>query len=233
MMAELWARLRRPSVTNQPPAPGELRRNDLAVLLVVILALALGLGVRGWALNASRAFALGDDLPTLRYPRGWRTSQSETFLFQALDPLSPSSFDARVEVRLHDHAAAEPLELARAAWGIQRGQALLAYRELAAEPLTVQGEPALLIHYAYIADPTRASGVTGLPVVVEAQDLLFLQAGKLVIVTVAADATEFAAAERDFDLVFASLDLQPLADDLFFAPSAPVPDEAPVEGEAP
>lgn len=227
MIAELWERLRRPSVTNQPPAPGELRRNDLAVLLVVLLALLLGLAVRSWALGASRSFALGEDLPTLRYPLGWRTSQTETFAFQALNPHSPSHFDARVEVRVSSRPAAEPLDLARAAWSIQRSQDLLAYRELAAEPLTVQGEPALLIHYAYVADPTRASGVTGVPVVVEAQDLLFLRFGKLVVVTVAADATEFATAERDFALVFASLGLEPLAtDDLLpLAPITPALDE--------
>jgi hypothetical protein len=211
MMADLLAQLRRPSVTSPPPRPGQTTRNDLAVLAVVAFTLVLGLGIRYQALNASKRFPLAAGLPTLRYPANWITGQPGTLHFQAINPASVSTFDAQVHVLLRDRRADETLDLARAAWGIRRSDELNQYRELTAEPVTVLGgQAALLTTYAYVADPTRASGATGLPVVVQGQDLIFLHEGKWFVVTVAADATQWAAEQRHFNLIFASLALQPL-----------------------
>lgn len=231
-MAGLVARLQAPSRTSQPPAPGEIWRNDLAVLVTVLFALFLGLGIRNQALTAQRSFTLGDGLPVIAYPAGWHTGSTESFHFQAMNPTSPSSFDARLAVSLQEVKEGQTLDLARAAWALRRSQELMLYRELASEPVTIlDGQPALRTRYAFVADPTRAQGATGLPVVVEAEDLLFLAGNQLVVLSVAADAGEWEDEVRHFRLIFDSLKLQPQTDTGLIA--LPTPDSAtpPAQGE--
>jgi hypothetical protein len=209
MINSLLGTLRKPSITNRPPGAGEIRRNDMAVILVVLFAFFLGLGLRNQATNASRAISLGNDLPTLRYPAGWMTGQPESLLFQATNPTSPSSFKAQVEVHLRNLQAGETLDMARANWGLRRSRELLQYRELNADPVTVlSGLPGLRIRFGYVADPTRESGAIGLPVVVEGQDLLFFHGNKLVVVTLAADAHEWEREQEHFLIVLNSLDVR-------------------------
>jgi hypothetical protein len=208
MIKGLVTRLRQPSVTSQTPGSAEVWRNDLAVIVVVVLAFVLGFVLRNIVRNASTAITLGDGLPTLRYPAGWVTSMPASQHFQATDSTSASSFDTTVAMEVRALKPQENLELARAAWALQRSRALVQYRELGAEPVTVLGnQPALLITYGYIADPTRENGNTGLPVVVQAQDLLFVQDKKLVVVTVAADVHDWLAKAAHFQLIFASVQL--------------------------
>ena len=57
-------------------------------------------------------------------------------------------------------------------------------------------QPALVSTYAYIADPTRDVGANGLPVVVEAQDIMFLEGGQFLVATLAADASAWDDAQR-------------------------------------
>ncbi len=209
MIDRLLMRMRQPSVTNQPPSPAEIWRNDLAVLVVVVLALLLGFGLRNNVRSASAAITLEEGLPTLRYPAGWVTSLPAPRHFQATNPASASNFATLVALEVQEIKSQETLDLARAAWALQRSHALLQYRELTAEPVTVlDNQPALLTTYGYIADPTRENGGTGLPVVVQAQDLLFVQDKNLVVVTVAADAHDWTAESAHFQLIFASLQLK-------------------------
>jgi hypothetical protein len=227
------ARLRAPSPTSQPPAPGELWRNDLAVLVTVLFALFLGLGIRNGALNAHGSFALGEGLPVIAYPAGWHTGSTESLHFQAINPASPSSFDARLTVSLQETRTDQTLDLARVAWALRRSQELMLYRELASEPVTIlDGQPALRTRYAFVADPTRAQGATGLPVVVEAEDLIFLNSGQLVVINVAADATEWADEARHFRLIYDSLRLRTNADADQLTPPLPLETRLPTEGDS-
>jgi hypothetical protein len=208
MIDSLLAALRRPSITNRPPGAGEIRRNDVAVVFIVLLSFLLGLGLRNQTVNASRAISLGADLPTLRYPDGWITGQSEALYFQAANPTSISSFNAKIEVAMRDLQSGETLDMARANWGLRRSRELLQYRELSADPVSVlEGLPGLRTGFGYVADPTRESGAIGLPVVVEGQDLLFLHGDKLVVITVAADAHDWENEQRHFQIVFDSLNV--------------------------
>ena len=213
--------LRKPSITNQPPSAGEQRRNDLLMIVVILFAIFLGWGIRNNAVGAVRTFPLGNQLPTLSYPAAWLEAQSEGVLFRAIDPASPSTFDARVELFVRDVKEGETLDQISISWPLGRGQALDRFRNLSATVIKgADGAPALLITYAYIADPTRESGSLGLPVVVKGQDLLFVANDgigdpstgsgqrRLVALTVAADAAEWSAHADAFSAVFASLGYQ-------------------------
>lgn len=207
----LWLdKVAKPSPTNEAPNRREQRRNDLLVAAVVIFAFFLGVGIRNQTLSASKTVRLNEDLPRLAYPAAWRPHTTDPQIFAAFNPGSPSTFDARLEVLARPLEVGESLEKARAGRALQLLTGLNGYRELAAEAMQVyRGQPALVTTYAYIADPTRDSGADGLPVVVEAQDVMFLDNGQFMVVTVAADASEWEAEQRHFNTILASLRLQP------------------------
>ncbi|MBI3958988.1 MAG: hypothetical protein HY328_09270 [Chloroflexi bacterium] len=212
-MAALLEALRKPSITNQPPSPSEQRRNDLLMIVVILFAIFLGWGMRNNSVKAMHEFVLGGQLPTLAYPASWLEAQTEGVLFRAIDPASPSTYDARVELFVRDAKEGETLDQISASWPLRRTQELDRFRNLAAAAVKGPGgAPALIITYAYIADPTRESGSLGLPVVVKGQDLLFIAndgiGDRLVAVTVATDATEWAAHADAFTKIFASLGVQ-------------------------
>jgi hypothetical protein len=210
-MASLINALRRPSTTNEPPTVAEQRRNDLLVVVVVVVAVLLALGVRALATGARAEFSLGTNLPTIRYPASWLVEQgAEGVLLRALDLTSTSTFDARLEVFARDLRPAESLETITASWPLSRSRQYEKYRILGSEPVpTAGGEVALLSTYAYIADPTRESGMAGLPVVVKAQDLLFVAndgvSDRLIVATVAADATEWDVHAHGFQRIYEDL----------------------------
>ena len=208
-MASLINALRQPSVTNQPPDQAEIRRNDIITILWFIFALFLGSGIRNNAVNTHRTVALGDNLPSIAIPSGWITGTSDGFVLSAQNPNSPSIFNAQVTVIARDLNNGENLVAARTGWSLQRSQQLLRYRELSAASATVlDNQPAVLVHYAYVADPTRDAGAAAPPVVVQAEDLMFISGNKFVVVTTAADAAEQDAESSNFAIVKDSLKLK-------------------------
>jgi hypothetical protein len=227
-MSTWLERLTKPSPTNDPPTRGELRRNDLLVAGIVLFALFLAFGIRNQVLNASESVRLGENLPRIAYPARWRTQSQSDALLHVVNAGSPSTFDSQMVVTARPLRPDETLEDARADRGIKLATTLAGYRELAAERMTVQGDqPALVATYAYIADPTRDIGAIGLPVVVEVQDIMFLQDGQFVVVTLEADANRWEEDEEGFAIVTNSLRLQP-ADETgsgasLVAPAAPTP----------
>lgn len=210
----VWlAALRKPSITNQPPSASQQRRNDLLMLIVILFAIFLGWGVRTNTVGAVNSFGLGSQLPTLSYPATWLEAQTDGVLFRAMDPASASTFDARVELAIRDVKEGETLDSISASWPLRRTQELERFRNLSAQVARgPDGQPVLVLTYAYIADPTRESGSLGLPVVVKGQDLLFIAndgvGERLVAVTVASDATEWSAHADVFAEIFASLGVQ-------------------------
>mgnify|MGYP000946356325 FL=1 len=211
-MATWLERLTKPSTTNEPPTKGELRRNDLLVAALVLFALFLAFGIRNQVVNASESVRLGENLPRIAYPARWRVQNSEGALLHAVNAGSPSGFDTQLLVASRALRSDETLEDARADRGIKLASSLSGYRELASEHMTVRGDqPALVTSYAYIADPTLDMGATGLPVVVEAQDIMFLQDGQFVVVTLTADANDWEDEQGEFAIVTNSLRLQPTA----------------------
>lgn len=206
-MSTLLTALTKPSVTNEPPSDSEIRLNDLALLITVIFALFLGYGIRNNAVNASRTVELGANLPAVEIPARWITGEGEGYVVVARNPSSPSIFDSEVKIATRPLNPDENVVTARTGLGVQRTQELLRYRELSADAVTVDGEPGMVVTYAYIADPTRPSGALAAPVVVQAQDLIFVDpdSSQVVIVTTTADAVDWDEEEHYFRTVYNSL----------------------------
>ncbi len=209
-MSTLLTALTKPSVTNEPPTKQEIWRSDLALVITVIVALFLGVVIRGNTVNAARTVELGEGLPTVRIPARWITGQDESYLVSARNPRSPSIFDSEVKITVRPLRPDENMVSARAGLGVQRTQELLRYRELSADAVTIGEQPGVLVTYAYVADPTRAAGALAPPVVAQAQDLVFVEPGtnQVVVVTTAADATDWDTEERYFRIVHDSLNVR-------------------------
>lgn len=213
----MWIeRLAKPSPTNEPPTRAEWRRNDLMVGLLVLFALFLAVGVRNQVYNASKSAKVGPSELRIAYPEAWRAQtvkaeEAGNVLVQVINPGSPSLYDTRITVEGRPLRTDESLEKARFDRSIKLATSLPSFRELAAEQMTVyDGRPALVSSYAYVDDPTRATGSNGLPVVVEAQDIMFIDGGQFVVVTLAADAAAWNDEQRNFGIVTNSLKLTPL-----------------------
>ena len=219
-MARLLDFLNPPIVTTEPPTDADTRRNDWVLLGCVLLLLAAGWLVRWLALDTQRTTDLGIGLPAIAHPSGWYPSTptgdtsadaaapNEGVLFEVTNPASPSTFAPVIRIESLPVRQGDDLDTLRMDLGLRRSREFDRYRELTADPvLVLDDRPAVLTTYTFVADPTHASGAYGLPVVVQAQDLLFRQDNRWLIATVAADAAEFAAEEPDFTLFFDSLRL--------------------------
>lgn len=192
-MSEIMSLLQSPSPTNPPPSAVEERRNLILVLCVVLLALAGGWGLKWSVQNATHTVRLGGGIPDVAYPASWVTVPADDVLWQAINPRSASTFKSRVQISSRVLNPDESLDSLSVSWLLQRNSTLEKFRNLATSSnVRVGDEPAVLFTYAYVDDPELALGDPGLPVVVEAQDLLWL-GGKpgqqqLLVITVAADA---------------------------------------------
>jgi len=207
-MSGFLGSMRTPSVTAQPPSARQVWRDDFVTIVWIALFLLLGLLLRDSTLNASKTVDL-EGLPPLEIPSQWLAGTVDGLDFFARSPGSRSIFDTEMAVYSRPLKEEETLISARTAWGVKRSQDLSRYRELAADAVTVlDGQPAALVTYAYVADPTRLAGAGAPPVVVQAQDLLFVHENQLVVVSVAADAAAWDTVQKEFDVIFGSLQLQ-------------------------
>lgn len=209
-MTNLMNSVRSPSPTKAPPARREEMRNEVVIIVLVIAALIVGWALKQGTQHRTRSVALGNTLPPLIYPAGWITTTDDKLLLQAVDPRSASTFDARIEAYSRDLREGETLDSVATAWPLSRNHSLIQFRNLSTETVSgPNGAPAILLTYAHVADPTRDSGATGLPVVVKAQDLIFVGDGgspeRLYVITVAADAAEWDAEAPQFQQTFARL----------------------------
>ena len=217
--AKAWRRSR----TSAPPTQAEIVRHDAILFLCVLLMLAAGWGVRLLAQeDSARTANLGTGYPAVAYPAAWIPALNPvaaqdgaaeaTPIFVARSAGAPSSFNSILRIEALPVLPDDALGALRIRLGLQRAQALDRYRELSAEPVTVLGgREALLTTYAYLADPTRDSGGNGLPVVVEAQDLLFRNENEWLVATFAADASHWEAEAANIALVLQSLDVEQMA----------------------
>ncbi len=219
-MSTRFASLRR-SRTSAPPTQAEILRHDAILFACVLLLLTIGWGVRLLALGeTTRTVELGPELPAIVFPATWLPTvnppaggdDAGEVLLQARNASAASSFNSTLHVEALPVLANDSLGALRIRLGLRRAQELDRYRELAAEPAAVLGgNDALLTTYSFLADPTRDSGGNGVPVVAEAQDLIFRQGDQWLVVTLAADAGRWDAEAAGFAPVRESLGLEVMA----------------------
>lgn len=200
-----------------PPTPRAERLSVLLVMVTVAVALLLG-----WALKSAvqgRTALYSDGVVRLAYPAAWVVSQDEEGQALLRDARAASSlFDRQVRVTHRPRPAsglpgASPLTEAATAWTLSRAQELNSFRNLATEEgLTVDGQPAIRVTYAYVADPAAALGRPGIPVVVHGSDTILVVGDTMTVLTGQAAQEDWAAFEPALAKILASVRLASAAD---------------------
>jgi hypothetical protein len=200
-----------------PPTAGAERAANLLVLLVLALALGLGWGLKVYVESRSATFS--DQTVTFPYPATWVLDRDDDDNPMVRDPnAGPALFTNRLVV-IHSPApkstlpGSSPLADAATAWSLKRAIALSTFRNLATldrdpttdQPLTVAGQPAIRIDYAYVAEPGAALGQTGQPIVVRGSDYVVLNGDQLTVLSGQANAEQWQAFERQLHKIIAGV----------------------------
>jgi hypothetical protein len=178
------------------------RLAEFAAIAAVVIALALG-----WVLKTSvegRRVPFQGEGISAQVPEGWlRAVGQRGEILRVVNPASagfPTMYAINVQPTAPETTPAEAASLLT----LQRGQQLTAYRLLEQSPVTVNGHSAYRIAYAYVevdANVTHAD----LPVVVQAEDFVFVQDGRSIVVSFRAAAAAYAEEYEWFPPFLASV----------------------------
>jgi hypothetical protein len=182
-------------------SPGWLIRQDVAVALVVIVALALG-GLLRLRVDGATATFQEEGAPfRIAYPATWSVTEPPAgMLLRAEDPRTESTFKTTLTVERRDIDPAAPPTLQTLADRriAQQGE-LTSYTLLSNEETTVDGTRGARIDYAYVAQPIDDPRRSGVPVVVRAREYVVVGADRAYYIALTAP-------EDEADEVFARFD---------------------------
>lgn len=177
---------------------------DLAVIVVVVVALLLGLWLRHAALYRVERFTIAEAGIAGRAPAGWVQQRDADPLLRARDPFR-SAFNTVLELRSRPLADSADPAMALDALALERAAAVDAYTPLAAERVLVNGAAAVQRPFAYVLVDHNPY-VNRLPQVVRGVDVALRDAGRVIIVTFLADGDAFDADYRYFRAFIESLE---------------------------
>lgn len=174
----------------KPPEAGEHTRNAWAVVLVVAVALVFGWLLKTTTEGRSTAFTSADHRISLSYPAAWTAGRSEDGVLLSVSGLYSSGM--RPSLRIYTRALGPEQRLADAAmaWTMSRMNALHDFRDLGSEATTLAGQSAIVLNYAYIAEPPAGAGPATLPVVARGRDTIVLLDNQYVVFSAASDAAQ-------------------------------------------
>lgn len=166
------------------------RLPDLAVLLLVVLALLAGWFLKTSVENRSTRFEV--DGLTAYPPSGWLTINTQgNELLHVTDPLG-SGYGTTYVIEEFPVDPQAPIGQTASFLTLQRSQALTAYRVLDQKQVTAFGDPAYEISYVFVeSNPNLTHDVY--PNVVKGLDYIFLDGDKAVVVSYLADKQVFSA----------------------------------------
>lgn len=192
------------------PTTGSERIANLMVWMVVALAL-----LSGWLLKTywvERPITYNGRGMELPYPSTWVADQDEDGNPMLRDRVKgPVLFNNRVTLiqtaaPANTMPGGSPLLDAATAWSLKQSKALAMFRNLAmlendldtGEPLTVAGQPAIRIDYAYVADPAAELGQVGMPIVVRGSDYVTVSGNTLTVLSGQSSTEEWERFEAQF-----------------------------------
>ena len=202
------------SVTT-PVRPVKREEPEWVVVAVVVVALLIG-----WMLKSlveSRTVTFSGPALSLSYPATWfreLNPDDGDVIFSATDLGFGSPYRSRVTVRtiealpqlarMDDETSSAAAAVT--AWTFQRSRDLDGYRVLGTESTELDGHRGVRINYAYVSNPIASPYRKALPVVVEAVDYLFPVGDQTIVITTAADGTQFEQESQRFATILSSVD---------------------------
>ena len=175
---------------------------DLAVVMLVVVALAGGWILREAVLSRAVPFTVAD--VSGRYPVGWARETGEDPLLRVRDPRGGET-GAALELRTRALAAEASPALALDALTLERAAQTTAYQTLSTDQVTFSGKAATSRTFTYVS-VNRNPYLERLPVVMKGVDLALEGAGRVVIVTFVDSADDFDAGYRYFLAFIESLE---------------------------
>jgi hypothetical protein len=171
------------------------RRVSLTVLGIVTLALLLGWRVKAAAEN--RAVEVQVDDITLRYPEGWVRAEVEPpLVLQVQDRMAKGFATALVvQRRPLPPDLPKPLAAVHQTLNLERARQWNGYRELAQEPVTVDGRAGTHVTFAYVETNPNPFLQT-LPVVMRGEDYLLQQDDQAYVFTLTAAEANYGRAHQ-------------------------------------
>ncbi len=187
-----------------------LWRKDIAVLLVALVAIALGLILRYQVESRTVVFQDPDNTFRIAYPATWGNVDSlQSALIKVEDPLTASTYKTNLTVLRRDLDPASPPTLqALMDRRVAQQSALTSYHFLANRDAVVDGAKGMELEYAYTVQPIDQPRRASLPVVVHAREYLVIAATQAFYITLAAPETDYDRASARFDGIVNSIQFQ-------------------------
>jgi hypothetical protein len=169
------------------------------VILMVVVALAAGWGVKSYAENQAARYTAGG--VSVSYPFGWSASTTADGVLRFRD-MRAGGAPSMLEVRSISMAGAssitQTLALEADALALSRAQDLTAYRILETDDAAAfRGQPALRVSYVFVLDEPDAFQ-QHLPAVMLGEDVLTYQQERVVVFSVQATKDEFDQMQHRF-----------------------------------
>jgi hypothetical protein len=157
---------------------------ELSVILLTLVALALGWLLMSGVENRSQAFTSGNI--TAQTPAGWLALNPGGNEILHITDRTASGFGTTYLIQEEavptDAQAGQIVGLLT----LERGNSLTSYRVLHQQEVLVQGRKAIQINYVYVESAANLTHAV-IPAVVRGLDYVFVNGGKAVIVTYRAD----------------------------------------------
>jgi len=185
-------------------------RKDVGVVIVVLIALALGLWLRVQTSSRVTTFQDKETAFKIAYPATWGNVESlQDVLLKVEDPQTNSTFKTTLAVETRDLDPQSPPTLQQLVDRrvAQRG-ALTGYHFLSSEPAAVGGAKAMRQEYAYIVQPIDQPRRASLPVVVHAVEYVVVGKENVFYITLAAPESDFADAQAQMAQIVQTVKVQ-------------------------
>lgn len=183
---------------------------DAGVVLVVLLALALGWLLRVQTEGRVKQFQDQASPFRISYPAGWGVADTlQDVLLKVADPQTNSAFKTNLTVESREVDPAAPPELQTLLdRRVEQRASLIGYHFLSNSDITVGGANGAVFEYAYVVQPIDQARRASLPVVVQAREYIVPTKDRTFYITLAAPQSEFDAAGAQFDRVIQTVQVQ-------------------------
>lgn len=182
------------------------RWNTYLAIAAAVVGITLGLSMKNNALSATQQFEDLEAGVRAQVPANWLVSAaSDNYVFRAQDPNAlPFKTILQVSV-LTVGADATPNTVLDLLY-MQRAPRFSTYREISRTDVTLRGDPAKRMVYAYTEDE-RNPFLASVPIVVEGVDVVVLRRGQAVIITYREERAKFADNLYRFDDLLSTVEI--------------------------
>lgn len=182
---------------------------DYVVFIFIIVFLVIGWSIKMSVETRTNSFIDAESSISLNYPASWVIMPEEGALLAVIDPQTPSTFSTRFTM----HTSTWNKEIGLTNFIVQfsadRGRSLTLYRIISINPFDIGDLKAMKVEYAYAINPIGVrAGVTSVPIVVRAFDVIVAKGDQMYIFTCAADENEYSNNASTFNTIVKSIRIQ-------------------------